>query len=145
MLLKFGLMHQARRLFARAAQDQAAAGLLCTASARLSRACRPVASIAVMFRRRRTMTGGNFGMLLDHFVDFVRRSKQKRAVDAENGDVRGNFLVLQDVHMPFAEIFVGDLRDRRGVRDFADVDQRREDHSGFDRHRQIGEHRQQRT
>ena len=47
--------------------------------------------------------GGSSGILSNHFVDFVGRAKKKRSVNAEDGHVRRNFLVLQDVQRGLRE------------------------------------------
>ena len=46
--------------------------------------------------------------LHDH-RNFIRRPEQKRPVNAENGGVVRNVLVLQDVHTAIFDVVVGDL------------------------------------
>ena len=72
---------------------------------------------------------------MNHFLNFIRGSEKKRSMNAEDGHVRRNFLVLQDVHLPFAQIFVRDLGNCSRGCDFANVNKSGKDHSRFDRHR----------
>ena len=45
------------------------------------------------------------------FRELLGRSEEKRAMNAENGHVRGNVLVLQDVRLPILQVFARDRRD----------------------------------
>ena len=55
------------------------------------------ASIAVMLRSRRMTTGGRLVQIVLDGLQLVGGAEQERTVDAEDGDVVGNVLVLQDV------------------------------------------------
>ncbi len=145
MLFEFGLVHQAGGLLARAAQDESAPGCV----HRIGQALRVP---AILWRRWPSCCAGaargwaaalEFVWITSSILS--RGAKKKRPMNAEDRDVGRNFLVLQDVHLPFAQIFIGDLGNRRGGGDFADIDERREDHSRFHRHGQIREYREQRT
>ena len=76
---------------------------------------------------------------IDDHIDFVGGAEEKRPVNAENGHVRRNFLVLQNVRVAFLQIFVRSPRRRWWSRDFADENEGGQYHSGFDRHGEVGE------
>ncbi len=101
MLFKFGLMHQAGGLLARSAQNEAAAGVV----HRIRQLFEGLQSGGVDGRhvaQSQHNDGRQRRNLADHFFDLIGGAKKKWSVDAEDGHVRRNFLVLQDVHLAFA-------------------------------------------
>ena len=78
-------------------------------------------------------------MRCDDGIDFVGGAEEKRAVDAEDRDVRRNFLVLQNVRVAFLQVFCGHLGNRGGFGDLANVNERGENHAGFDGDSEVGE------
>ena len=83
------LLEKGRRLLPRAAEDQGASGPL-SRSLSASSACRPVASIAVMFRSRRITIGRERRQVGRGVEQLVGHAEQERAVDAEDRDVAGH-------------------------------------------------------
>src|SRR5260370_14859507 len=127
---KLGLMNQTCGLFARSAKNQGSIAAVKLAGNFLDGEkpggikCGHVAKAQDDHRRQRVQVLGNG-------VDFVSRAKQKRSVDAEDGGIVRNVLVLENVHAPILDIFVGDLRNGGGGSIAADVKKRSEDHAGF--------------
>ena len=60
-------------------------------------------------------------------------------MDAENADVRGQFLILQNAHASFFDVGGGDRRDRGGFGNAVNEQQRGERDADFHRDREIGE------
>ena len=75
VLVELGLVHQAARLWRRAAQDQFRPAAW-SRSARSSSARRPVASIAVMLRSRTITIGARLVDVIDDARELVRRAEQ---------------------------------------------------------------------
>ncbi len=75
----------------------------------------------------------------ENFVDLVGGAEKKWAVDAEDGDVVRDYLVLQDVGVAVLHVFVGDGGNGGGFGDFADENEGGEDHAGFDGDGEVGE------
>ena len=141
VLFEFGLMHQARGLLSSPAKNQSPARpvhdvrkiLQSLQSGGVDRGHVP----QPQYDDRRKV--GNTG---DNFLDFVRRSKKERSMDAEDGDVGWNFLVLQNMRMTFTQILVCHFRDGRCLRHFSYENQRGENHPGFHSRGQVREHSQ---
>ena len=74
--------------------------------------------------------------------NLVGGAEQKRPVNAEDGRVVRDVLVLKNVQAPVFDIVVGHLRNRRGLGHAADEEQRRQDHAGLDGDGQVGENGQ---
>ena len=72
--------------------------------------------------------------------NLIRRAKQKRPMNAKDGRVVRNVLVLQDVHASIFDVLVSNLRNGRCTGHAADEQQRGENHACFDRNREVGEH-----
>ena len=77
---------------------------------------------------------------LSHNEQLVCRSKQKRAMDAKDGRIVRNVLILQDVYSAILDVVVRDLRNRCGTCDATDEKQRCQDHARLNRDREISEH-----
>ncbi len=108
MLLKFGLAHQTGGLLTRAAQNKTSSGI--------------VHSVGQIFeglqargvdRRHISETKHHNGRQIrktgDDLVNFVRSSKKKRPVNAEDAYIRRDFLVLQNMDVPLPQILLSDL------------------------------------
>jgi len=87
-------------------------------------------------RRKRLDVGCRFDQLLG-------RPEQKRAVDAQDGDVGRNLAPGQLVYGALLDIFVRYRRDGRCLSDPADIEQRGQHHSYLDRDRQVRDHGQE--
>ncbi len=142
VLFELGLVHQARRLFPCAAKNEGSA----SAVDRVGEGFEGLQASGVNgghISQAQNHDGWQIANARNDFFDFVGGSEEKRAVDPEDGDIRRNFLVLQNVGVAFADVFVGDLAYGGGGRDFADEKQRGENHSHFDGNREIGENGEQ--
>ena len=95
-----------------------------------------------MLRRRRTTIGAKSSTWAVCGNQLVGGPEQKWSVNAQDGDVAGNLLVLEDVRPSASDVVLGDARNGRRGRDASDEHQRRDDHAGLDGDRQIREHRQ---
>ena len=102
VLFKFGLMHQTGGLFTRAAEDQAAAGGM-HGIGQLFESLQAGSVDGRHVAETQHEDGRQLRKSLDHLVNLIGSAKKKRSVDAEDGHVRRNFLVLQDVHLSFAQ------------------------------------------
>src|SRR5882762_3135714 len=140
MLLKFGLAHQAGGLLARAAKNES--------SSRIVYDVRKILEglqTGGVDRRHVSQTKNDDGRQLrksmDDLFDLVRGAEEKRAMNAEDGYVGRDFLVLQNMDVPFSQILIGDLRYGRRDRNLANEHESGQNHSRFDGHGQIREYR----
>jgi len=62
------------------------------------------------------------------FHQFFRRSKEKRAMNAQDRYIRGDVLVLKDVRLAIFQVFRGHSGNSRCLRDAVDVKQCGEGH-----------------
>src|SRR5271168_2156211 len=74
---------------------------------------------------------GQRGDFLANAIEFFAGTEEEGTVNAKDGDVAGQDLVLKNVKLSLYDVLFGDARDGGGQGHFADVDQRGEDHSGF--------------
>src|SRR5712691_3756879 len=78
-----------------------------TRSAKFSSACRPVESMAVIFRSLRIKDRRQIRQTVHNDIEFVGCAKQEGAVDPEDADIGRNFFVLQDMNMSLTNVFGG--------------------------------------
>ncbi len=71
--------------------------------------------------------------------ELVRRSEEKGAVDAEDGYICGDVLVLKNVGLAVLKVLRSDGGDRRCFRDAVNVEECGERHTYTDGHREVGE------
>ena len=71
---------------------------------------------------------------------FVGGAEEKRAVDAKDGDMRRNVLVLEDMGLAVAEILARDGSDGSGFSDAIDVEESGQRHAHADGNGEVGEH-----
>src|SRR5450432_956835 len=64
-------------------------------------------------------------------IELVCGAEEERAMYPEDADVGGNFFVLQDMDTTLSDIFCCHFRDGRSLRNFADKNQGRQNHSRF--------------
>ena len=121
-----GLQKQLGGLLHGAAEDQARGPSACRRLANVSMAWMPVASMAVMLRRRRITIGRKDFEIGGGFDQLFGGAEEKRAVDAQDRDVGRDDAALQDVGQAVADVLVGDGRDGGGFGDAVDVEQRGE-------------------
>src|SRR5260370_6231078 len=67
-------------------------------------------------------------------------AEEEGAVNAKDGDVGGDVLVLQDVRLAVGEVLGGDGRDGRGLGDAVDVEECGEGHADSDGYGEVGQH-----
>src|SRR6185437_1462236 len=138
VLFKLGLFHELGGLWRSAAQDQSPAGSM-DAIGQIFQSANSGGVNRGHVAQANDDDGGQLRNALYQFIHLVGGAKQEWPVDAENGDVRRNFLVLQDVNASLFHICVGNLGDGCGVGDFSDEDQSSHDHAGLNRYGEIGE------
>jgi len=105
---ELGLLHQLRGLLACLRREARSVPNPESVSARSRMAPRPVASIALMLRRRRMTIGGNLSMDWRMSANFVGRAKKERAVNAVNDRVVGDIFSLQNMHAAVFHVILSD-------------------------------------
>ena len=141
VLLELSLLHQSRRLFARTAQDESSAG----AVHHVRKFFQGLQSGGVdcgHIPQAQNHDRRQFLDLREDFFNLVGRTEKKWPVNAENRHLGWDFLVLQDVRVAFANIFLRHLGDSRCRGNLADEHQRSEYHPHLYSNRQIREHGQ---
>src|SRR5438876_9409326 len=140
-VLKLRLMNDPQRLFSRSTEDQRTAcgmKLFCDFLQGKEASC---------------VDGGHVAQAQDHhwrqFVNIfsddgnlIGGTEQKWPVNAEDGRVIRNVLVLKDVYTAIFDIVIRDLRYSSCTRHAADEQQRSQYHPGLDRNCKISKHRQ---
>src|SRR5260370_6566411 len=135
---ELGLMNQAGGLFARYGENEGSivgvklTGNFLDGEKSGGIKCSHVAKTQNHHRRQRVQ-------VLSDRVDFVGGAKQKRSVDAEDGGIVRNVLVLEDVHAAVFDVLVGDLGNGWGGGNAADEKKCSEDHAGFNSNGEVGE------
>ena len=138
-LKKVGSGEELRRLIARATHEEHLAGFVQT----LREAFKSVDAGGV--ERGHVAEAENddvtkLAEVVGGFGKLLRGSEEEGPVDAEDGDVGWDVLVLKDVSLPVAEIVARDRSDRGGFSDAVDVEQRSERHAHADGDGEIGKH-----
>src|SRR5271170_3825847 len=125
MLLEFSLLHQASGLLTRAAQDQSSAGAVYRVG-KLFESLQPGRVNRCHVAKTKDNDRWQLRDLRKYFVDFVGGAEEKRPMNAEDGYIRRNFLVLQNVSVALLQILLGHSRHGGGFRHFANVNKRRQ-------------------
>ncbi len=139
VLDEIGLLEKLRGLVAGAAEQQRPAGFR-QALAKTSSACRPVASMAVMLRRRRITTARKAVEVRGGFGKFLGGAEEEGPVDAQDGDVRrGLACPGERAAWPSRMYSCVTGVDGGGLRDAIDVEERGQRHADFDGDGEIGQ------
>ena len=77
---------------------------------------------------------------MENDFELLRGPEQQRSLHAEDFDVLGNVLVVQQVQANGAHEILGHRRNRSGFGHAADEGERRKDHAELDRRGQVGHH-----
>src|ERR1022692_4747955 len=103
MLVKFSLMHSHLRLFPCPTKNELSPGFVHAVGKILQ--CLKASGIDCSHvPESQNNDGWEIGKARDYRVDLVSCAKQEGAVDPEDADVIRNFFVLQDMHMPLANV-----------------------------------------
>ena len=108
MLVKFSLMHSHRRLFPCPTKNELSSGFVHAVGKILQR-LQAGGIDGCHIAESKNNDRRQIGQTIYDRIDFVGCAKQEGAMDSEDADVSRNFLVLQDMNMPLANVLGGYL------------------------------------